>query len=604
MRLSLALLMVLLSCRPFLSMKDEAGRIHREARELRDDVNDLLPSTLKSAATIAREAIEASRRISRDPEVFRVVARSTATLLAHEAAKEILLKKARRFDEVFGTDRSEALCAMVLSTYGYPILDRFIARSIELRLKEGPDTGTAAWVDSLIRVFIEEMDFDLTIDMIKGFGTPSATPEYHSAIGMYSVCSDTYAVTRNWKDHGLVYQYRISGKRLELKRSDGPWEHLPIPGDRTPSMIAADNNRCLVFTAEKEIWWYCARDDQARWSSDLMSTATGMIALAPEAGGTVCAELVPLMTAVTDSVAAKASGLRYLNRWKHRTPGGSGRYWEDRCRAIQDVVPGIERQLLKTGDGSFTARDYAEWSARAHAGNSWSDLLSWTSGDVTFRRGLNVPVDSITDIAIGNWNGTVISVYILALGKIWFIDEEIIHPEWKAIENWNEQWAVIGKKYHTIKNSPFPLDGRSRIDASNSVIAVSRKNGTAVNIFWLRWDYHQKDDFIYWPLDWCEHSWYSVECPQGSTTDFRISTVCGLDPREKNTVWSVPAPAFTFHNYLPAEGYEGIFGDVPRKQVSAYPVDLFISGESGAVFHFSAKQADRFIGERARWSRD
>jgi hypothetical protein len=160
---------------------------------------------------------------------------------------------------------------------------------------------------------------------------------------------------------------------------------------------------------------------------------------------------------------------------------------------------------------------------------------------------------------------------------------------------------MVAREYHPVENTPYPLDSTCRIDASNSVVAILKKSDTVSQIFWCRWDYHQKDDFVYWPLDWCEHRWYTVDCPPRPGDDFRISTVGTFDPTRRNTVWSLPAPCFTMHTYLPQAGYQGIFGDVPREQVSTYPVDLFIADTAGEVRRWSVDKAQNTVHRDSAW---
>ncbi|MCX7725924.1 MAG: hypothetical protein N2053_03630, partial [Chitinispirillaceae bacterium] len=69
-----------------------------------------------------------------------------------------------------------------------------------------------------------------------------------------------------------------------------------------------------------------------------------------------------------------------------------------------------------------------------------------------------------------------------------------------------------------------------------------------------------------------------------------------------NTVWSVPAPAFTFHNYLPKAGYQGIFGDVPPSQVSAYPVDIFLKDSMGTLYHLSLEESRALVSTNFKWT--
>jgi hypothetical protein len=601
--------LLLIHCRPFISYKNEAERIRKEAQQLYDDANKLLPSSIRNAAEVGLTAVDEALGIALDPRAVRFAAVSTATMLADEAVKTVIMRQAKKFDRIFGADHSEAVCSMLLNTYCYPILNEILVAAIDRRLAriDSSFTGdtTALPLDTIITMKLAAFNLENAVNVIKGFGTGNNTPDYYRAVDMHPVNTATYAVTRNWKDLGLVYQFRISNDQLDMKCSDRPWQPLPLPGGQVPRMVAADNNRAFVLTVDNQLWWYCIKDDQAQWSIDIMETAVEVMALKPVVGNEVCGILLPHLIRITDSTVVKATAAGYIKEWKGLHFPGSKAYWEEKCTAWTDVALSLDKMLLKTGDGvSFTAQDYADWSRRAHREGTWSELLSWTGRDLIFYRGLNVPVDSIVDIAVGNWNGTVATMYILASGKIWFIDEEIIHPEWKPIENWNEKWALLAKEYHPIEHAPYPLDTSCRIDASNSVIAVSKNTGTESTISWVRWDYHQKDDFIYWPLDWCEHAWYTVTCPSLATGDFRISTIGGIDPRESNTVWSVPAPAFTFHNYLPAEGYQGIFGDVPREQVSTYPVELFVADVTDSVEVFSLQQTRMLRAGKGRWERE
>ena len=569
------------------------------------DVNRLLPSSITDAAKIGLQAVDEAVRLSNDPRVIRYIAVTTATLLAKEAVKTMVTSRTKKIDRLFGTGQSEETAMLLLSNYCYPLLDELLPAAIDLRLRRldpafsgdtaGPD------VDSMILSYVTRFKVDEAIEILMGTGFLEREPD--TVTGVKSINDATHATALNWMDAGRRYQYRIENGTLEMKCGDNAWERLPLPGGRTPRMIAADNNRCFVLTDESELWWHCVKPDQAKWSIDIMRTAVELMALRPVFGDRLCEEIMPLLVRITDSVAIRAASHKWLGEWRDSI--GSHAYWNAKCKALSQVVMNVEPLLLKTGEGkSFTAQDYANWSRNAHREGAWSNLLSWRSGDSTFHRGGNIPADSIVDIAIGHWNSTVVTMYVLALGKIWFIDEEIIQPEWKVIENWNAKWAILANEYHPIENSPYPLDTTCRIDASNSVIAVSRRSNDTSFIYWLRWDYHQKDDFVYWPLDWCEHAWHAVVCPPLPTIDFRISTIGTIDPRRKGTVWSIPAPYFTFHNYLPVRGYQGIFGDIQRDQVDIYPVDLFILDTVGAALRFSADRAKSVTARTVEWRID
>ena len=600
--LSMSLLLPVQCC-ILRKLKNEAEHIRREAQQLHDDTERRLPSSIREAAEIGIMAVDATFRSSLDPQALRFVAVSTATMLAHEAATTIMLQQAKKFDRIFGTNRSEAVCTMLLNTYGYPLIDDIITVSVNRQLSRidpsfSGDTA-APPLDTIIARHLAAFDLDNAIAIIKGFGSERNTPDYIKAVAERPFNTATYAATRNWKDHGLIYQYRITGNHLEMKRSDETWHPVALPDHREPRIIAADNNRCLVMTTGNELWWYCPVHDQAQWSIELMQTAVKAMSLKPVVGNELCSLFLPHLTRITDSVAAEAAKHNHLNAWAHTR---SENYWKLRCRGLLDMALSIDRLLLKSGDGtSFTAADYAAWSRRAHETGAWSNLLSWNSDDIEFHRGGNIPVDSIVDIAIGNWNGTVVTVYVLAMGKIWFIDEEIIHPEWKPVEKWNRKWVVLGKDYEPIANSPYPLDPACRIDAANSVVAVAKPAESNVTLSWIRWDYHQKDDFIYWPIDWCEHEWYTVTTPRSATANFRISTMGTIDPRESHTVWSLPAPSCTFYEPLPDTGYQGVFGSIPPEQISAYPVDLSVSGNNDSVQVFSVKETRMMRKGKGIW---
>ncbi len=600
-------LLLFITCRPFLKLRTEAERIRKEAQQLYDDANKMLPSSIKEAAETGLMAVDEALNISLPPQAVRFIAVTTATKLSHEAVRTIMLKQARKFDRVFGTKRTGEISTMLLNTYCYPLLDDIITTAVDRGLArlDVSLTGetTAPPIDTVIAQRLASFNLDNAVAVIKGFGTERKTPEYLQAVDRLPVNSATYAATRNWMDRGLVYQYRIREERLELKRSDGNWEPLPLPHNKVPRIVAADNNRCFVLTTDNELWWYCALHDQAQWSIDIMQTAVELLALKPVVGEELCSRILPHLTRITDSVTARAAAGKNLGDWITRKGYTSAEYWDSTCRAWTTIALGLDKLLLKTGDGtSFTAENYAAWSEQAHRAGAWSNLLSWTGGpDLMLYRGSNVPVDSITDIAIGHWPSTVVTMYVLAMGKVWFIDEEIIHPEWKPIEHWNNKWSVVAKEYHPIDGSPYPLDSTCRIDASNSVIAVARPSDSGTVVSWVRWDYHQKDDFIYWPLDWCEHRWHTAKSPAPSSTDFHIATLGATDPRESNTVWSIPAPAFTFHNYLPNPDYKGIFGDIPREQVSAYPVELCVDGTNDTTYCFTVKEAKQVVKGKGRW---
>ena len=609
-----ALSVIILSCFPVRFFSNETKRIQDAADQLFNQSKDLMTSALGDAARMSFESVGIAFRQANilDPAAVRYVAVETAKMTAHRAAELLFESQASEIDRIFGVNRSGAVIAVLLTTYVNPTLDDIINETVtwQMHMHDSGYTGdtSAPDIGAIIDRHLSGFSFAEALQMIRGFATENKAPEYFASVAMQAVNSRSYCATRNWKDHGVVYQYRIIDDSLQMKRADSSWEPLTShPFEGTPVSIAADNNRLLVLTDRHELWWYLPIDDQAQWSIDLMNTAVAFTDLKPVVGEQLCDVMLPVFIGVTDSIIAMAASIPSLQKWFTRPANDSAviRYWTERCSVYTETALNIERFLLTADSGkSFSAKTYADWSSRYHKGGSWANLLSWTDGTDTLTRGGNLDREKITDIAVGNWNGTVVTAYALAEGKIWFLDEEIIQPEWKPIERWNDGWTLIGQRnYEQIGDSPYPLDSTCDIEASNSVISVIKKTSSATQIYWLRWDYHQKDDFVYWPLDWCNHAWHFVEYSGSDVRNFRISTIENIDPRENGTVWSVPAPAFTLHEYIPQPGYKGIFGDVPREMVDSYPVDLYLGIGANTVFHYSNNHSRAVTNGPVRWEK-
>lgn len=570
------------------------------------DFQKEFPSYLIEASEIAMRSINETFKISNKPEVIRFVATYSATLLADEAIKLLLKKQTDKLSILFGKDKTNAALSIFLKSYCLPLVNDIIAEEIDFRLKNpqiNPSENRKQRLDSIVNVYIDKYNLRDPVGVLNEIHLQLEELLSQKNIKkLMNANSDTFAVCRNWKDNGVVYQYRIKDKRLEMKRGDSEWVNLSLPQNMIPIKIAADNNRCFVLTENKELWWYCVKEDQAKWSLDIMKTAVEVMALKEILGEGICSDIVMMLDKIVETTIKETSLGSLLKNFYTVDTMLTKEYWAENCKAWAEIALAIDGLLLKSGEGKpFSAKDYTEWSYKAHRKGAWSNLLKWEANGVEFTRGKNINIDSIVDIAVGNWNGTVVTMYVIANGKVWFIDEEIIHPQWKPIEQWNSKWAVIAKEYHNIENSPYPLDSNCRIDASNSVISILKNNNNETHIYWIRWDYHQKDDFVYWPLDWCEHKWYDIKAPVNNVFSFSIRTNGTIDPRLDNTVWSVPAPAFTFHNYLPKAGYEGIFGDVPPSQVSAYPVDVFIKNSEDTTYHLSLEKTEELSNSSIVW---
>ncbi len=603
--LPMLLLVLLLSCKSYI---EELQIINDTAESLHTEIAEILRDAMKQAGDISILAIDQAFDFQTDPWIQRVIAKTAAKTLAEEAVRVILREEAQKLDTIFGVQRFSEVSGMIFNTYLVPAVSDIITSLIEKKLR-GIDPSLASAlppkdINSIIESHFNRLELKDVVDFVKGLATENLFPEFFDTLNILPVNTATYASTRNWKDNGLLYQYRITGNSVEIKRSDEPWQELQLPETLTPRILAADNNRLFVLTEDNQLWWYCVKRDQAQWSIDIMNTAVEVMSLKPLVADTLADVIVPYLTAVTDTVACRVGKNPLFEGWQDLCDGGSKIFWNSACSTWINIGLSIDRLLLKSGGGeSFTAEAYAEWSKKAHREGAWTNLTKWSVGEETFIRGENVDPREIQDIAVGNWNGTVVTMYILAKGEIWYIDEEIIHPEWKAIKQWNKKWSIFAKDYEDIGNSPFPLGRDCRIDASNSVISVTKPYPDSSEFYWIRCDYHQKDDFIYWPLDWCEHAWYRVAYPSDSVTEFSINTMGIIDPREDNTVWSIPAPAFTFHNYLPQTGYKGIFGDIQRDDVSTYPIEISAKDKSGKTQRFFLSQAEKRKYSAIEWKK-
>lgn len=328
--------------------------------------------------------------------------------------------------------------------------------------------------------------------------------------------------TVNYAGKKTRYAYRIVDGTIETKHDSSGW--MPLPGGNprgcngkplSAKLIAADNNRLFIMAADKKgtrtLWFYCVRADQAEWS----------------------------------------------------------------------------KKLIKIG-GDMMRKGYAAWTECAHKEAAWTNLLALRSF-VTYvspryqRTGFdekgnpvlkveadNVPrtsidINDIVDIAVGNWTGTVVTYYVLmgSTGKILYIDEEVVMDRWKVVP-------------HLCKpcNDPYPLDSNSRIAASNSVICAWKKGKNTSTLSWIRWDFHNRQDFTYYPVDWCEHVWHTVSCPLLNADFLSINTHWPDSIRD--TIWQTPKNSLTGKR-------NGFLGEVPRHEVSAYPISIDIAWADNAA---------------------
>ncbi len=196
--------------------------------------------------------------------------------------------------------------------------------------------------------------------------------------------------------------------------------------------MAADNNRLFVQTTDNKLYWRCLKKDSANWVIFLY-----------------------------DVLKLPGLGLADDLVWP----------------LIPDQFRIIEGEEYSDLDSWADA--YRSWVINSHDGR-WNEL----------ERGING--DDIVDIAVGNWNNTVVTYYaLMRSGRIMYLDEEPIMRNWMEVPG---------------ENRPS-LNETSRICASHSVIAATKGR----EIHWIRFDAHQPDFFPFGPLsiNWTE-VWYDI----------------------------------------------------------------------------------------------
>jgi len=338
--------------------------------------------------------------------------------------------------------------------------------------------------------------------------------------------------TLNYNDGKKRYSYCLdSGVILCRIGNADAASFKPLPGgnprdcDGTPLRVlrlAADNNRIFIVAenvqGKRSLWWYCVKRDDAKWASILIHAA-GDFMKEGYADWFDCAHL-------------------HDSAWVN-------------VLALRTFVPYKEPHMEKTRDahGRTTYKVAAFDAPRS-----------------------SIDVSDIVDIAVGNWGGTVITYYVLmgSTGSIMYIDEEIIMDRWKEVPN-----TVMPPK-----NSPYPLDSTSRIAASNSVVAVYHHRNDTAFVSWIRWDYHNEQDFEYYPLNWCETEWRSVVCPVKNADCVFLTTHWPDDVHD--TVWNVPRGIEDKYEeikkLLPGQvgktmtrdDWKGCMGNYPTRNISAY----------------------------------
>lgn len=313
--------------------------------------------------------------------------------------------------------------------------------------------------------------------------------------------SFTHAVAKNYFDGGREYYYCITSDGvLEYKIGSGNWNSLPKPNGERVKNVAADNNRVFILTDKNRLYWRCLLEDSASWVLFIFKVAECI-------GSTVANELI--WPHLEDSKVIE--GQEYDNL-------------EDWAAIYYNWV--IETH--KPGDGP----PRLELPPNFHRAEGWNPLEN--------RGGINS--DHVVDIAVGNWNNTVVTYYVLVAEpnksgkshKIMFLDEEPLMQKWEDVP----------------RQEMISLDSKSLICASHSVIAATCGN----RIYWIRFDAHTNDHIPFWPLNWNE-AWTGI-------------------PKElEDLLTNIPSPPEPPVDRIPLD--TGPPYDIPFGEYLPPPVDFF-----------------------------
>ncbi|MCX7727771.1 MAG: hypothetical protein N2053_13105, partial [Chitinispirillaceae bacterium] len=195
------------------------------------DFKKEFPLYLIKASEIGMKAIDETFEISDKQEVIRFVATYSATLLADEAIKLLLKKPAEKLSSLFGKEKTEAVLSIFLKNYCFPLVNDVIAEEIDFRLKNPQNISSEKKkerLDSIVNIYIDKYKIRDPLAVLKEIYLQTEELLSQKNIKkLMNTNSDTFAITRNWKDNGVIYQYRIKEKRLEIKKGDSEWVHLP-----------------------------------------------------------------------------------------------------------------------------------------------------------------------------------------------------------------------------------------------------------------------------------------------------------------------------------------------------------------------------------------
>lgn len=367
---------------------------------------------------------------------------------------------------------------------------------------------------------------------------------------------------RNYLDDKRLYFFRIDTGVVKYRvENDEPGDWRELPGGNPHAcngsalkvlLLAADNNRIFVVAEDsakqRSLWWYCLKRDQAKWASILIN-AVGDFMRPGYAQWFKCAHTKD-------------------NTWIN-------------LLALREFVPYIEPHIrrIKNRDGTVQYK-YDAFNAPR----------------------VSIDVDDIVDIAVGNWTGTVVTYYVLmgSTGKIMYIDEEIVMDRWKEVPN----------ATHRFLNDPDTLTATARIAASNSVIGAYHHAGDSAFVSWIRWDFHNKQDFEYFPLNWCDTAWYRIFCPV-KHADFITFDTHASPYSSRDSIWETPEGIDSLYgrlnailpdgngNRLKKGDLRGFLGSYAAEKIDAYRMHITVTkGDSVYTIDFNNKER----GENMQWT--
>lgn len=276
--------------------------------------------------------------------------------------------------------------------------------------------------------------------------------------------STSHATAQNYFHEGKIYSYRIAAGEIECQVDNGDYIMIPRPSRQSIKKIAADNNRLFVLTNDNKLYWRCMLKDAASW-------------------------VIFLYTVIEFS--------------------GDG-MWDNIL-------------FLLIGDNfTIDGERYPDFKAYARAYRTKAVLSHDKRWNLLNKEG--IVSDDIVDIAVGNWNQSVVTYYVLSKsGEVFYTDEEPVIRTWHKIEG---------------DNKPDDLDENSRICASHSVVAATAGN----KIHWIRMDAHNPIALplgflsfnfteVWYTLDGHQRAnhpgWHTAVAPTLSIDEFIIDVGCG-----------------------------------------------------------------------------